>query len=63
LNGYKNRIIFTGRLNRNEVAKYGFPIKLGEYLSTGKPIIVTSVGMFIFFLKMEKMLTSQNRMM
>ena len=47
----KNRIIFTGRLNRNEVAKYGFPIKLGEYLSTGKPVIVTSVGDIPLFLK------------
>ena len=28
----------------NEQAKYGFPTKLGEYLATGKPVVVTRVG-------------------
>lgn len=32
-------------------AKYGFPTKLGEYLSTGNPVIVTSVGDIPLFLK------------
>lgn len=35
----------------NIQAKYGFPTKLGEYLSTGKPVIVTSVGDIPLFLK------------
>ena len=70
LNGYKNRIIFTGRLNRDEVAKhiknsyclvldrpnniqakYGFPTKLGEYLASGKPVIITKVGDIPLYLK------------
>ena len=32
-------------------AKYGFPTKLGEYLSTGNPVVVTSVGDIPLFLK------------
>lgn len=28
----------------NKQAKYGFPTKLGEYLLTGNPVVVTSVG-------------------
>lgn len=28
----------------NEQARFGFPTKLGEYLATGKPVIVTDVG-------------------
>lgn len=28
----------------NIQAKYGFPTKLGEYLATGKPVVVTRVG-------------------
>jgi len=35
----------------NIQAKYGFPTKLGEYLSTGKPVIVTSVGDIPLFLR------------
>ncbi len=31
-------------------AKYGFPTKLGEYLSTGNPVVVTSVGDIPLFL-------------
>ena len=34
----------------NEQAKYGFPTKLGEYLSTGKPVVVTEVGELNHFL-------------
>lgn len=32
-------------------AKYGFPTKLGEYLLTGNPVVVTSVGNVPQFLK------------
>jgi glycosyltransferase involved in cell wall biosynthesis len=32
-------------------AKYGFPTKLGEYLLTGNPVVVTSVGDIPLFLK------------
>lgn len=35
----------------NEQAKYGFPTKLGEYLATGKPVVVTRVGEIGDFLK------------
>jgi len=28
----------------NKQARYGFPTKLGEYLASGKPVVVTSVG-------------------
>ena len=35
----------------NEQAKYGFPTKLGEYLATGKPVIVTNVGEISDFLQ------------
>lgn len=35
----------------NEQAKYGFPTKLGEYLATGKPVVVTHVGEIGDFLK------------
>jgi len=35
----------------NEQAKYGFPTKLGEYLSTGKPVVVTRVGEIGDFLR------------
>ena len=60
---YKDRIIFTGKISRDELAtqicnsyclvldrpnniqaKYGFPTKLGEYLASGKPVIITKVG-------------------
>ena len=32
-------------------AKYGFPTKLGEYLMTGNPVVVTGVGDIPLFLK------------
>lgn len=35
----------------NEQAKYGFPTKLGEYLATGKPVVVTNVGEIGCFLE------------
>jgi len=35
----------------NIQAKYGFPTKLGEYLATGKPVVITSVGDIPLFLK------------
>jgi glycosyltransferase involved in cell wall biosynthesis len=34
-----------------EQAKYGFPTKLGEYLSTGNIVVVTNVGDIPLFLK------------
>ncbi|MEO6136069.1 MAG: glycosyltransferase family 4 protein [Ginsengibacter sp.] len=34
-------------------AEGGFPTKLGEYLSTGKPVVVTNVGEISFYLKHE----------
>lgn len=35
----------------NLQAKYGFPTKLGEYLATGNPVIVTNVGEVGAFIK------------
>ena len=35
----------------NAQAQYGFPTKLGEYLATGNPVVVTSVGDIPLFLK------------
>ncbi len=35
----------------NKQAKYGFPTKLGEYLLTENPVVVTSVGDIPLFLK------------
>ena len=35
----------------NIQAKYGFPTKLGEYLLTGNPVVVTNVGDIPFYLK------------
>ena len=37
------QILALARPN-NEQASYGFPTKLGEYLATGKPVVVTRVG-------------------
>ena len=36
---------------KNKQAKYGFPTKLGEYLLTGNPVLVTDVGTITDFLK------------
>lgn len=43
-------------LNRpnNIQAKYGFPTKLGEYLLSGNPVIITKVGDIPLFLKDNK---------
>ena len=38
----------------NIQAKYGFPTKLGEYLLTGNPVVVTAVGDIPLFLKDKK---------
>lgn len=35
----------------NLQAKYGFPTKLGEYLQTGNPVVITRVGDIPLFLK------------
>ncbi len=35
----------------NIQAKYGFPTKLGEYLATGRPVVITSVGDIPLFFK------------
>ena len=35
----------------NKQAKYGFPTKLGEYLMTGNPVVITRVGDFDKYLK------------
>lgn len=35
----------------NLQAQYGFPTKLGEYLMSGNPVVVTSVGEIPFFIK------------
>lgn len=35
----------------NQQAKYGFPTKLGEYLATGRPVVITSVGDIPLYLK------------
>jgi len=70
---HKNRIYFTGKLERNEIpnllvnarvlalarsankqAKGGFPTKLGEYLATGNPVVVTKVGEIPYYLEHKK---------
>ena len=35
----------------NQQSRYGFPTKLGEYLATGNPVVVTSVGEIPYFIK------------
>lgn len=47
----KNADILALARPNNVQAKYGFPTKLGEYLLTGNPVVVTSVGDIPFFLK------------
>lgn len=44
------RILALARPN-NLQAQNGFPTKLGEYLATGNPVVVTSVGEIPLFLK------------
>lgn len=47
---YNSTILALARPN-NKQAKYGFPSKLGEYLFTGNPVVVTRVGEIDNFLK------------
>lgn len=68
--GLTEKIIFTGKLRRNDMPKYlknaaalvlsrptsllaegGFPTKLGEYLATGNPVVITKVGDIPRYLK------------
>ncbi len=61
--GIAGRVVFTGRVPRDEMPRYlchasllalarprnlqaqgGFPSKVGEYLATGKPVVLTNVG-------------------
>lgn len=46
-----NAQILTLARPDNIQAKYGFPTKLGEYLLTGNPVVVTAVGDIPLFLK------------
>lgn len=43
-NYLKNAEVLALARPNNEQAKYGFPNKLGEYLATGNPVVVTKVG-------------------
>lgn len=47
----KNAEMLTLARPNNKQAKYGFPTKLGEYLMTENPVVVTSVGDIPKFLK------------
>lgn len=46
----KNAEILALNRPNNEQAKYGFPTKLGEYLLTENPVVVTTVGDIPLFL-------------
>ena len=47
----KNASILALDRPNNLQAKYGFPTKLGEYLLTANPVVITSVGDIPLFLK------------
>ena len=47
----KNATILALDRPNNLQAKYGFPTKLGEYLQTGNPVVITRVGDIPLFLK------------
>ena len=47
----KNAIAVVLARPDNKQAQYGFPTKLGEYLLTGNPVIVTTVGDIPLYLK------------
>jgi glycosyltransferase involved in cell wall biosynthesis len=47
----KNSDILALARPNNKQAEGGFPTKLGEYLATGKPVVVTDVGEIGLFLK------------
>ncbi len=53
------KILALARPN-NKQAKYGFPTKLGEYLMTGNPVVITQVGDIDKYLKdMENVIFSK----
>ena len=47
----KNATILALDRPNNLQAEYGFPTKLGEYLFTGNPVVITDVGDISLFLK------------
>ena len=47
----KNALILALNRPDNKQAKYGFPTKLGEYLATGNPVVITDVGNISLFLR------------
>lgn len=47
----KNASILALARPNNRQAQYGFPTKLGEYLATGNPVVVTRVGELDHFLQ------------
>ena len=47
----KNASILALNRPNNLQSKYGFPTKLGEYLLTGNPVVITDVGDISLFLK------------
>ena len=47
----KNATILALDRPNNLQAKYGFPTKLGEYLQTGNPVVITRVGDIPIFFK------------
>lgn len=47
----KNAEILALARPNNIQARYGFPTKLGEYLATGNPVVVTSVGEIPLYIK------------
>lgn len=49
----KSKVLVLARPD-NVQAKGGFPTKLGEYLATGKPVLVTSVGDIPIYIKDKK---------
>lgn len=50
---FNSSILALARPN-NKQAQYGFPSKLGEYLFTGNPVVVTRVGEIDHFLEDKK---------
>jgi len=50
---YKSRLLVLSRPDSQQ-AKGGFPTKLGEYLATGVPVVVTSVGELPLYLNDEE---------
>lgn len=47
----KNAEVLALARPQSRQAQYGFPTKLGEYLSTSNPVVVTAVGDIPYFLK------------